>query len=129
MCFFAPLACMPPHLPEDRTNLELSSFLKLIVVTLTLDGAVGGEHHVLVRTIDVLLPHRQPCTCLIMLDLFPLMPFGGNRDRSFFADVDGDLLGVNPRLEMTCFWMLATSTEKTRRFDAEVAHFLSSPVP
>ena len=71
--------------------LELTCLLEFLEVTLALDVRVGGKHDVLVRPVDVLLPHCEPCAFLIVLDFLPLVAFWRLRNHRFFADVDRDL--------------------------------------
>lgn len=41
------------------------------------------------------------------------------------ADVDGDVVGVHPFLELAHLWMLAPPPEQSRRLHSEVAHLYS----
>ena len=109
--------------------LEFSCLLKLLEVTLTLDVRVGCKHDVLVGTVDVFLPHGEPCAFMIVLDLLPAMTCGRLRDLSLLTNIDGDLLGHDALLHASSLGMLATTTEQARRFDAEVADLLLTTVP
>ena len=109
--------------------LEFARLFELLVIALSLDVRVCSQHDILVVAVDVFLPHGEPSTLLIVLDLLPLVPIWWLGHHGVFADVDGDLLGCDTLLEASSLGVLATSTEETWRFDTEVANLLFATVP
>lgn len=128
-----------------RTNLKLARFLKLCPVALTLDGAAGRQEYVLVVPVHVFDPVRKPSDCIVVNDFLPGPRNVRGWDGNVLSDVDRNILWTDaklrtPRLattrwrakggylEGTFLGMVATTTEKTRRFNAEVANLLFTTV-
>ncbi|KAI7360094.1 topoisomerase I [Hortaea werneckii] len=109
--------------------LQLTSLLELLVIALAFDVRVGSQHHVLVSTIDVLLPHGQPGTFLVVLDFLPLVTLWRFRHHSLLANVDRDLLRPDALLPFACLGVLTTTTEQTGRLNAKVADLLLAAIP
>ena len=80
------------------TNLELSRFLKLLHVALTLERTACCQENILVVSIDVLNPIGEPRHGFVVNDGLPLAGHVGLGNRNAVSDVDRDVLGMDTEL-------------------------------
>ena len=81
-----------------KTDLQLTGLFELGHITLALERTARRQEDVLVATIDVLSPRREPSNSVVMNNLFPLARDIGNWNGCICAYVDGDVLRINAQL-------------------------------
>ena len=65
---------------------------------------------------------------IVMPDFFPLVPCWWLWHRCTIADVDDDIFGLDAVLQLAHLWVLATTLEKPRRLNLEVANGDPGPI-
>ncbi len=101
MCF-CPVSTLGEYGIQSITNLEFPSFLELLIIALALDIGIRSEHNILVSIVNIFLPHSEPGAFLVMFDLFPLVTLRRSWNFGFFADINRDLLRLDPLRWKAC---------------------------
>jgi hypothetical protein len=77
------------------TDLKLTGLLKLGHITLALKRTARRQEDILMITVDVLGPRRQPRNSVVMKDIFPLAWNIGDWNGCIGSYVDDDILRIN----------------------------------
>mmetsp|Transcript_21194 Transcript_21194/g.50265 ORF Transcript_21194/g.50265 Transcript_21194/m.50265 type:complete len:233 (-) Transcript_21194:139-837(-) len=104
---------------------QLPRRLELVSVRLSLERRRCRQPHVFGVVVDCVFPKRQPRRVWFMRDPRPVVSrHWADRRQSVFGAVHDDVLRHDTPLERPHLGVLSTSSEETRRFDAEVAQLL-----